>query len=392
MAGASDRDLALIETRPGTTNRLARAGRVLRLPALLAALLTSPSIAQQDGRLRIHFLNVGQGDAILLVTPDGKSMAYDAGPDRYLAAQLIKARGVKQLDLAVMSQGDADHIAGFEGVAQQLKPRVLLNNGLAKATRTYARVIAAFQAAGSQGITATERTINLGSQVKLQVLAPPPNVSRNNQNANSVGVLLTFGKFRAFFGGDAEPATTAWWAQKYGSLLKGTPVYKSLHHGSKHNDNAPFLNLVRPKDVFIGVGRNNYGHPSSEALLLYQRVGANIFRTDLSGTLTVTATQDGKYTVTAERGIGTTGQRSVGPLPAQEPPRQPAVATPKPAAPTSSGKPSLRFDPAGPDRDCGDFRTQAEAQAFYVAAGGPSRDPHRLDGSDGNGIACESLP
>ena len=53
--------------------------------------------------------------------------------------------------------------------------------------------------------------------------------------------------------------------------------------------------------------------------------------------------------------------------------------------------PPLRYDPAGPDRDCGDFATQAEAQAFFIAAGGPGQDPHRLDG-DGNGLACESLP
>ncbi len=56
-----------------------------------------------------------------------------------------------------------------------------------------------------------------------------------------------------------------------------------------------------------------------------------------------------------------------------------------------AGVAELRFDPFGPDRDCSDFRTHAEAQAFFEAAGGPERDPHRLD-SDGDGIACESLP
>jgi micrococcal nuclease len=57
--------------------------------------------------------------------------------------------------------------------------------------------------------------------------------------------------------------------------------------------------------------------------------------------------------------------------------------------PPSAGK--LRYDPQGPDRNCADFATQAEAQAFFVAAGGPTRDPHRLDG-DGDGVACEALP
>ena len=59
------------------------------------------------------------------------------------------------------------------------------------------------------------------------------------------------------------------------------------------------------------------------------------------------------------------------------------------ATPTAAS--DLRYDPSGPDRDCGDFRTWQEAQDFFIAAGGPERDPHRLDG-DSDGVACESLP
>jgi micrococcal nuclease len=66
----------------------------------------------------------------------------------------------------------------------------------------------------------------------------------------------------------------------------------------------------------------------------------------------------------------------------------PAAMTPEPS-PASPG--GLRYDPNGPDRDCNDFATQAEAQAFFVAAGGPTRDRHRLDG-DKDGVACEDLP
>tara|TARA_B110000116_G_C16541701_1_gene448951 strand:- start:114 stop:437 length:324 start_codon:yes stop_codon:yes gene_type:complete len=67
------------------------------------------------------------------------------------------------------------------------------------------------------------------------------------------------------------------------------------------------------------------------------------------------------------------------------------TATLKPKITTSSTQSILRYDPFGPDRDCGDFLTQKEAQAFFKAAGGPFSDPHRLDGDD-DGIACELLP
>ena len=68
------------------------------------------------------------------------------------------------------------------------------------------------------------------------------------------------------------------------------------------------------------------------------------------------------------------------------PTRPPSISTP-----ISASVPALRFDPRGPDRDCGDFRTQREAQAFFIAAGGPSKDPHGLDANK-DGVACESLP
>ncbi len=71
-----------------------------------------------------------------------------------------------------------------------------------------------------------------------------------------------------------------------------------------------------------------------------------------------------------------------------------ASATPEtPSLETPEASPSvaLRYDPHGPDRNCSDFATQEEAQAFYIAAGGPQQDPHGLD-RDHNGLACESLP
>jgi len=319
---------------------------------LLGALLVSSASAAD---LRIRFLNVGQGDAVLVTTPDGKSMLYDAGRGK-AAADLLTRYGVRQLDLAVMSQGDADHIGGFVQVAQRFKPRAVLNNGLAKSTQTYANVLAAFEAAGTQGILASDRTINLGSSVKLRVLPAPASVPKSNQNANSVGVLLTYGNFRAFFGGDAEPATTAGWAKTYKGVLSGVHVYKALHHGSKHNDTLSFLQLVRPETVVIGVGPNNYGHPNAEALRLYQQVNANVFRTDLNGTVTITVKADGSYTVQGERGIGT--QKSKQPV------------TPSPGA--------LFF------KSCREAHAAGYAN---IRKGEPAYRPE-LDGNK-DGIACE---
>lgn len=332
-------------------------------PLLLSCFLMLSSAQAAD--LTLRFLNVGQGDAVLVTTPDGKSMLYDAGKGR-TAAELLSQYGVRQLDLAVMSQGDADHIGGFEFVAQQFKPRAVLNNGLAKSTATYGRVIAAFKAAGTPGILASERSINLGSQVKLQVLPAPSGVPKSNQNANSVGLLLTYGKFKAFLGGDAEPLTTQGWARRYPSQLSNVQVYKALHHGSKHNDSLSFLQLVRPQTVVIGVGPNNYGHPSAEALALYQKVNANVFRTDLNGTVTITVKTDGTYTVAAERGLGT--KKST----------RKTAAQPAASAPAASSTAEVYF------RNC----TEARAAGYTNIKAGEPGYRSALD-RNGDGVACE---
>lgn len=307
--------------------------RALRLLVPLVAFLSGLASAQD---LKLYFLDVGQGDAVLVTTPDGKSLAYDAGRARDRAAQLIRARGVTRLDLAVMSQGDADHIGGFEGIAEQLRPLNVLSNGLAATTQTYARVIAAFRAAGTVGLRAEERTIRLGSSVTLRVLPAPPGVPAGDQNANSVGLLLEFGGFKAFLGGDAEPVTMRGWAAKYSAQLANIDVFKATHHGSKNNDTREFLELLRPQDVGIGVGANNpYGHPNAEALALYAGVGAAVWRTDRHGTVTVTVKPDGRYTVRTEKlnlGASRVARAAKLAMPSPQPP-QPPQPTPPPPQP-----------------------------------------------------------
>ena len=126
---------------------------------LFAALVVLGLALAQD--LRIYFLNVGQGDAILVVSPEGKTLAYDAGGNPERAADLITAPGINKIDVAVMSQGDRDHIGGFLGIARRLKPTFFVNNGLAKNTDTYRDVLLAFQAAGSGELGTTKKSLLL---------------------------------------------------------------------------------------------------------------------------------------------------------------------------------------------------------------------------------------
>lgn len=340
-----------------------------RFLPLAALLLAGTSVAAP---LTLRFLNVGQGDAVLITSPEGKSVLYDGGRSEARLQTLLRQYGVQSLDLVAASHADADHITGLIPAVLLFKPRFFLNNGIAGTTQTWQKLVAAVQKAGTQGLVAKDQVINLGS-VKLTVLAPPAGMPRNEQNLNSVGLLVEYGAFRALMTGDSETAETAGWLKKYpANSLGPIDVYKSIHHGARNGDNAAWLKAIRPRNVVVSVGPNNYGHPTAEALALYRKAGARVFRTDQQGTITVTVQPGGKFTITTERGT---------PVPANLPAtRTVPAATPAPVRPSN-----IPPTPAVPYyRNCTEARA---AGAAPLRRGQPGYRPE-MD-RDGDGVACE---
>ncbi|WP_119673590.1 excalibur calcium-binding domain-containing protein [Deinococcus sp. RM] len=330
----------------------------------LVLLLLSVGVAAAQrapaGVLTLRFLDVGQGDAVLITSPEGKSVLYDGGRSEARMQALLTQYRVPSLDLVVASHADADHITGLVTAVQQFKPKYFLNNGLAGTTQIWQKLVSTAQQVGTQGLIAKGQTINLGS-VQLTVLSPPPGMK--DQNTSSVGLLVQYGSFRALMTGDSEtPETTAWLRQSPAAALGPVDVYKSIHHGAKNGDNARWLAAVRPANVVISVGPNSYGHPTAEAITLYKKAGAAIYRTDLNGTVTVTVQPGGTYTLSAAKGTGTAATRT------QAPPR---VTPPAPAS-------NVRYP------NCAAVR---EAGKAPLLRGQPGYSPN-LD-RDGDGRACE---
>ncbi|BDP42804.1 competence protein ComEC [Deinococcus aetherius] len=256
--------------------------------------------ANPGGQVTIRFLDVGQGDAVLVTSPEGKTMLYDGGRSAERMRGYLEAYGVTKIDLMVASHADADHIAGLIPAAETAKPTLFINNGLAGTTRTWERLVAALQEDGTTFQKANGQVINLGS-VKVRVIAPPAGMG-DDQNDNSVGVRVEFGKFRALMTGDSEkPETEAWLEEDRAEIQGPFQVYKSIHHGAANGDHQAWLAAVRPENVVIGVGENNYGHPTKTALDLYKENGVRVYRTDQQGTVTFTGEGDGTYQVQTER-------------------------------------------------------------------------------------------
>lgn len=277
----------------------------MRLFALLVALsLSWPQSASAQTPLRVYFFDVGQGDAVLILSPSGQSVLYDGGDSPSKIVAHLAAVGVPTIDLVVASHNHADHIGGLAEVINRFRPRFYLDNGVPATTLTYRRVLAAVEAAGTQLLEPTGRQILLGGDASLNVL-PPPGIPGWDQNDNAVGLVLTFGAFRLTVGGDAERREWTWWMQNHSDLLGRVHVHKASHHGSNNGDIAAALSVLSPAVVIISAGQNNgYGHPRPEALRLYADRGSTIFRTDINGTILVEAQATGQYQIRVERGEG----------------------------------------------------------------------------------------
>lgn len=266
---------------------------------LLLTVLLALSLAAAQA-LELHFIDVGQGDAVLIRSASGHNTLYDGGRSAGTVLAYLRSVGVESLDLVIASHADADHIGGLIDVISAYRPRYFMDNGVPHTTATYRRLLGAVAAAGSGYLEPTGRTIAMGD-VRLQVL-PPPGDAKLGQNDNSIGIIVEYGTFRAALTGDATPQQFEWWARHSPELMAPVTIYKASHHGSRNGDTRTSLGAFLPEAVIISVGANNgYGHPAEEASLLYQSVAARVFRTDLQGSVLVHVDVGGSYRVEADR-------------------------------------------------------------------------------------------
>lgn len=304
------------------------------LIALALLLLWAPELAtQQPAPLRVHFVDVGQGDGVVIQSPLGPSVVFDGGESPSRMRDYLSSIGVTQVGLVIASHNHADHIGGLTEIVRHYRPQFYMDNGVPATTQAYARLLEAVAGAGSQLLEPTNRRISLADGV-LQVI-PPPGIADWDQNDNSIGLVVEYGSFRLSLMGDAEPREWAWWLTHHRLLLAPpVQVHKACHHGSINGDTQAGLTQLSPKAVVISAGvGNSYGHPDPEALRLYAAQGATVYRTDLNGTVVIEAQLSGAYTVRVERGEGAQPP----PIPPSPPPSEPPSSWSGPLPPRSSG-------------------------------------------------------
>jgi beta-lactamase superfamily II metal-dependent hydrolase len=250
--------------------------------------------------LELHFLDVGQGTSVLVRSPQGHAVLYDAGEHDANVVGQLQALGVTRLDLVIASHAHADHIGGISAVLDAIPTTFYLDNGVPHTTATYQRTIEAVARSGARLLEPTRRTIGLGDA--SLTIVPPIGDPLLDQNLNGVGALIAYGGFRAFLGGDAEPELWSHWTRTHPDLVQRVHVQLASHHGSHNGDSAAALARLAPNLVVVQVGQpNDFGHPHEAALERYQAVGATVLRTDHHGHVRIEVDAAGNYRAFIER-------------------------------------------------------------------------------------------
>ncbi|MDD1765114.1 MAG: PKD domain-containing protein [Methanomassiliicoccales archaeon] len=257
---------------------------------------------QSTGNLTVHFFDVGQGDAILVESPDSRNMLIDCGPESAASTlvESLKSLSVTKIDILIATHPDADHIGGADEVLAAFDVQSIYHPGFFTDTATYGNFLDAAQAEGCS--IYTDDQIDPGDFISFgQTVVQILNIDGNAPNSNSASIVLKleYGTIRFIFTGDIDfNVENSMMANP--SLDLNTDILKIAHHGSRYATSDAFLEAANPIIGVVSVGAGNpYGHPSPETLGRLSSHDIDVFRTDDDGTVII-STDGVKWATTLE--------------------------------------------------------------------------------------------
>lgn len=250
------------------------------------------------GKLNIHFIDVGQGDSTLIVTPFNKTILIDGGGSKnydvgknILVPYLLNRR-INKIDYMIISHFDQDHCDGLKYVIQKLIVKNIIIGSQYEEYENYKEIV---EIAMNKNIhieaLKNSNTINIENNLYINILWPSNDlITENSINNNSLVCKLTYKDFSILFTGDIEESAEKAIIENYKNnpqILQAN-ILKVAHHGSKTSSISEFIKCVNPQYALIGVGKNNtFGHPSDITIDNLTKYGVDIYRTDECGEITI---------------------------------------------------------------------------------------------------------
>jgi len=242
-----------------------------------------------NDKIKINFLDVGQGSAILILAPNNNQVLIDGGPSDMVLAKLGQALPLfdKKIELIILTHPDSDHLSGLVEVLKRYEVGQILETGIVAGSAEYQawndlikvkNIPVVFARAGQE--------IKIADNLALKILYPLNKINgqdfSDKTNNSSIVAKLIYGHNSFLFTGDAEKNTE--WSLSYQGADLRADILQVGHHGSKNSTSLEFLAGVIPRVAVIQVGaKNSYGHPAPE--ILERLKSLEVFRTDLSGNI-----------------------------------------------------------------------------------------------------------
>lgn len=238
------------------------------------------------GNLKVHFINVGQGDSAFIEMPNGETMLIDAGEREYgeVVVNYITTLGYNKVDYLIGTHPHSDHIGGMAYVVNSLNIGKVYMPRVQSDTVTFEKLLLSIKNKGLSITTAKAGVNILSGAVSADILSPVKEEYDDFNNYSAV-VKIVYGETSFLFMGDAETVI-----ENDIDADVSADVIKVGHHGSSTSSSRSFISRVGAQIAVVSVGEeNSYGHPHDKTLEAWRLAGATIMRTDLLGTIVVTS-------------------------------------------------------------------------------------------------------
>lgn len=249
-------------------------------------LINTDSPYSSDEKFKVHFIDVLQGDSILINLPDGKNMLIDAGPvsTSSKVIEYINSQNITKLDYVIGTHPHSDHIGGFSPIINDFDIGKLYMPKVSHTTKTYLDLLDTIENKGLTVNTAKKGVTILNEDgVEITILSPVQELYNDLNNYSAV-IKLKYDETSFLFMGDAEQLIEE---ELLGDIK--ADVLKVGHHGSDTSTSEQFLKAVSPEYAVICVGINQYGQPSSDILNRLKAYNIKVYRTDKNGNIIISS-------------------------------------------------------------------------------------------------------
>ena len=234
---------------------------------LIIIFTTTRLIRTINPKLKIYFIDVGQGDSTLIVTPKNKKILIDGGEGtpEVLLSYLLDRR-INKIDYIIISHFDSDHCNGLIEVIEKIKVKNIIISRQSEKSEEYKNIVNIIKQKNIKVSVVKEKDkIFIEKNVYMEILNPAKELEFQDLNNNSIIAKLVYMNFSMLFTGDIEKSEENL-INKYRDNLKST-ILKVSHHGSKTSTSEEFLKYVKPEIALIGVGKDNkFGHPNQTTI------------------------------------------------------------------------------------------------------------------------------